>query len=314
MKVFATVGNVVMEFSYLNLSFFPVFRTLLFSRSSALQHFQPTLQRFNDTQALLQSMGGCRKIIIIWGRQKMADTTKITEVHNCYTLYELAEGGSPAEKPIICFSRPQDWGDKERWSYHYARIEVGGYINHCHVWQEVKREPVEACKLIAQVLFLILMPGSHQELCDRSHLDPDDFWETAWGERPPYYTRTEPDDDWEDDDYDPRVDGVPEPEPELIPPGGTLHCWRLWHPDLEGALLEAQENPLPDPPFPTAAFLYATRSDGNGKHVMKGEGEDEEPGTGFLFGTHEDALQELAASWRDRGWRMEREDGMTRIS
>ena len=48
MKVFATVSDVVMELSHLNLRFFPVFRTFLFFCRPALQHFQPTLQRFKE--------------------------------------------------------------------------------------------------------------------------------------------------------------------------------------------------------------------------------------------------------------------------
>jgi len=48
MKVFATDGDMVMKFGYLNLCFFPVFRTSLFPCGSALQHFQPTLHSLKE--------------------------------------------------------------------------------------------------------------------------------------------------------------------------------------------------------------------------------------------------------------------------
>ena len=40
MEVFTSISNMVMQFGYLDLRFLPVFRTLLFSRSSALEQFQ----------------------------------------------------------------------------------------------------------------------------------------------------------------------------------------------------------------------------------------------------------------------------------
>lgn len=226
-----------------------------------------------------------------------------TEVHNCYTLYELNEDGSKAENPLLCFSRPQDWGDPERWKYHYCKLEVAGYINHCHLWQEVERYPTEACKVISQALFMIMMPGTPQELCDRSHLHGDDFWLKEWGEMPPYYDEDPSDFDFLEE----------EQEAELIPPGGNLYCWRVWHPQIEDAIAEAQINPLPDPPFPTAALLYTLKSDGKGGHNMKDEGESDLPTTGFLFGTHESEEQKLSPNWIQRGWQIEEQPSMQRI-
>lgn len=110
-----------------------------------------------------------------------------TEVHNCYTLYDIDEDGEEVEEKVLSFSRPQDWGDPDRWHYHYCRIELDQYVNHCHVWQGRKRNPVEAMRAIASSLFLIMIPGTPKELCDRSHLDQDDFWLPQWGETPPYY-------------------------------------------------------------------------------------------------------------------------------
>jgi hypothetical protein len=58
-KVFATIGNVMMEFGYLNLCFFPVFRTFFLPCRSALQHFQPTLQSFKELWTLhIQQIAG----------------------------------------------------------------------------------------------------------------------------------------------------------------------------------------------------------------------------------------------------------------
>jgi hypothetical protein len=115
----------------------------------------------------------------------------VQETHNCYTFYELNADGSQAEQRVLSFSRPQDWGDSQRWHYHYCKIELdrGGthYISHCHVWREVERGAIEALQEIASALFMFLWPGSPKELCGKSHLDEDDFWDSAWGKMPPYF-------------------------------------------------------------------------------------------------------------------------------
>ena len=116
-----------------------------------------------------------------------------TEVHNVYTLYEMDEAGNQREEKLLSFFRPQDWGNPQRWHYHYCRIEIDRYISHCHVWQEVRRSSIEAMGLIASTLFGILIPGHERELCDRSHLAEDDFWLPEWGEMPPYYYEQEED-------------------------------------------------------------------------------------------------------------------------
>lgn len=115
---------------------------------------------------------------------------ELIEVHNVYTLYELEADGSHSDTPLLSFFRPQDWGDS-RWHYHYCTIslELRGtqYINHCHVWQEVERNSIEAFQAIASSLFMISMPGRTKELCDNTHLAEDDFWSKEWGEMPPYW-------------------------------------------------------------------------------------------------------------------------------
>jgi hypothetical protein len=154
---------------------------------------------------------------------------------------------------------------------------------------------------------MIMMPGEPRELCDRSHLDIDDFWEKSWGEIPPYYN-LESDEDYQDYDYSEDY-----AEPELIPPGGSLYCWRVWHPEIEKAIAETQAEPLDHPPFPTAVLLYTLKSDEKGGHNMKDSGEADKPTTGFLFGTHLAENQELSPDWRERGWQIERQPSMERI-
>lgn len=117
------------------------------------------------------------------------------EVHNIYTLYELEEDGSASNTPILSFSRPQDWGDSTRWHYHWCRVqyELRGtmYINNCHVWQEVDISSIEAFQRIAEQLFMVMMPGSQEQLAGREFLDEDDFWLPEWGKQPLYYERDE---------------------------------------------------------------------------------------------------------------------------
>ncbi|PZO13153.1 MAG: hypothetical protein DCF25_16525 [Leptolyngbya foveolarum] len=132
----------------------------------------------------------------------VAGDFNVAEVNNAYTLYELEEDGSQVEQALLSFSRPQDWGDPERW--HYAectiRFDTPGsdglitrYINHCHVWREVAQHPVDTFKGISSALFMVAMPGTPRELCDRSHLSLDDFWLEKWGKQPPYFEPDEPD-------------------------------------------------------------------------------------------------------------------------
>lgn len=117
---------------------------------------------------------------------------QVVEVHNIYTLYELNEDGSEADKKLLSFYRPQDWGDSNRWHYHRCKIqfELNGtrYVNHCHLWQEVERPNVEPFQVIASSLFMVMMPGQTPELCGKDYLTEDDFWSREWGEMPPYFS------------------------------------------------------------------------------------------------------------------------------
>jgi hypothetical protein len=43
----------------------------------------------------------------------------VIDVHNVYTLFELDEYGNEVkEKFLSITTRPQDWGNKDRWHYH----------------------------------------------------------------------------------------------------------------------------------------------------------------------------------------------------
>ena len=121
---------------------------------------------------------------------------EIVEVHNAYTLYELGQNGEVVKRPMLAFcTRPQDWGNP-RWHYTYVKIEVGNYINHCHLWQEIERTPTEACKVIGSALFMVPQPSMDKELCGKTHLDEGDFWCDEWGEMPPVYIKNEDEDYW----------------------------------------------------------------------------------------------------------------------
>lgn len=132
------------------------------------------------------------------------ETLPVVEVHNCYTLYELNDDGNKVERPVMSFFRAQDWANPDRWHYHYCKIEVKIdntiYINHCHIWQEVERHIIEACQAISNALFMIMQPGGKPELCGNTHLDEEDFWWDAWGDKPPVFI-DESDDDYYEDEF-----------------------------------------------------------------------------------------------------------------
>lgn len=124
-------------------------------------------------------------------------------VHNIYTLYELNPDGSEADQKLLSFSRPQDWGDPNRWYYQRCKVEFElnntCYVNHCHLWQEVERPGVEPFQAIAPSLFMVMMPGQTPELCGRDYLGEEDFWSRDWGEMPPLF---DPDDYLDDEPND----------------------------------------------------------------------------------------------------------------
>lgn len=118
------------------------------------------------------------------------------EVHNAWTIYGIEADGSEAERPLAQHGRPQDWGDP-RWTYHRFRFEWltahdgRRYINNCHCWTDLKRQPGEYVELFAQFVAMILMPGLPAELCGREYLQEEDFWSKKWGKRPPFYEESE---------------------------------------------------------------------------------------------------------------------------
>ncbi len=111
---------------------------------------------------------------------------EIVEVHNVYTLYESEEG----EADILSMYRSQDWGDP-KWHYEFIKLEwkYKGilYIQNAHVWTTSSMTPPEILGRLGEYVGMIAQPGRAKELCDRSHLDEDDFWCEEWGEMPPYY-------------------------------------------------------------------------------------------------------------------------------
>lgn len=128
---------------------------------------------------------------------------EVREVHSAYTIYGRERNGTRSKSPLATFHRPQDWGDP-RWTYHLFRFEwVTGpdnthYINNAHCWTDMPGVAThEFPALFASLFTMIALPGQRAELCGRSHLDPDEFWEKSWGPQPPWY---EGDDE---DDFDP---------------------------------------------------------------------------------------------------------------
>ena len=127
----------------------------------------------------------------------MSTGERIVDVHNVYTLY------SSEEEPnfISVSSRPQDWGDP-RWNYHFVKLQTKRndtiYINNAHLWTTEEYELHELTNNFGGAIGLILQPGRPPEICDRSHLKEDDFWDKEWGEMPPFYSKVE-DGFWYDD-------------------------------------------------------------------------------------------------------------------
>ncbi|MBN3926098.1 hypothetical protein, partial [Nostoc sp. NMS4] len=64
---------------------------------------------------------------------RLGHDIKIREIHNAVTIYGMNEDGTEVERPIAEFSRPQDWGDKERWHYEFwfLRYFYGKLILKC---------------------------------------------------------------------------------------------------------------------------------------------------------------------------------------
>jgi hypothetical protein len=133
-------------------------------------------------------------------------TVEPIAVHNAWTIYGVNSDGTEVEQPIAQWGRPQDWGHP-RWTYHrYQFIWESApngrhYVNHCHCWTDLQRDPGTYAELFAPFIAQILMPGAPIQLCGRSYLAEEDFWNKEWGKQPPFYP---------DDDDEIELDGMPE--------------------------------------------------------------------------------------------------------
>ena len=98
------------------------------------------------------------------------------------------------------FSRPQDFGDPERWHYHYIEVNQDQpfpAIFQAHLWleYELRRSDDlledELFNLAVQVV-LAGVPNNNLDPQGPPPMSPtdcfqeDDFWEDEWGERPPW--------------------------------------------------------------------------------------------------------------------------------
>ena len=124
----------------------------------------------------------------------MSANERIVNVHNVYTLYSAED--EKANNFLSISSRPQDWGDRgtfvplsleERlgrfasaWNYHFVKVELKYdntiYINNAHLWTTKEMNIPELTGTFGGALGLIAEPGQPPEICDRSHLQEDDFW------------------------------------------------------------------------------------------------------------------------------------------
>lgn len=116
---------------------------------------------------------------------------KTTQVHNAWIIYGLDEHGSELNPPIATLSRPQDWGDPawhyEQFQFKWKDTDDHIFINNCHCWTDLKLPKHKYPELFVPLIVQILMPGSDEKLCDKSHLAEEDFWDESWGEAPPYF-------------------------------------------------------------------------------------------------------------------------------
>lgn len=118
---------------------------------------------------------------------------------NVWTVYRLNPDGSEAEQGFAELSRPQDWGNSDKWLYKtytlHAEIKGQKYINEAHCWAEKPIEEHKHLEMFSGLIATILMPGTPVELCSNTHLSEDDFWNSKWGKLPPYFDGDDGDDD-----------------------------------------------------------------------------------------------------------------------
>lgn len=124
-------------------------------------------------------------------------------VTNVWTLYRLNPDGSEAEHAFAQLSRPQDWGDAQKWKHKVYRLraDLGDitYEHEVHCWAEQPIEDGEHLKLFAPLVATILQPGMDVRLCGPTHLAMDDFWEDEWGDLPPPVDEDDDGFEWDDE-------------------------------------------------------------------------------------------------------------------
>ncbi|MEM8829501.1 MAG: hypothetical protein AAGE96_09105 [Cyanobacteria bacterium P01_G01_bin.19] len=148
-----------------------------------------------DMQNQLQSRSPGIKQILDKGWHPEFDIStdeQVVEVHNAFTLYENAD--EEGNNLIMISNRPEDWGDP-RWNYQFIKLEWKEddtlYIQNAHIWTTAKHSFPKLLSRLGQAIGMVIEPGMPPELCDRSHLDIDDFWSEEWGELPPVFERNE---------------------------------------------------------------------------------------------------------------------------
>lgn len=123
--------------------------------------------------------------------------TPLKEVINAFAIYW---DDSPEQKHLCELRRPQDWGDP-RWMYRKYVLEALGCRHEAHCYVEHQLTDLEHLNLFAGMLTMIAhtYPPTRREVCDRSHLRENDFWDEGWGPMPPHFD--EYDEDFEDDEF-----------------------------------------------------------------------------------------------------------------
>lgn len=121
---------------------------------------------------------------------------EIVEVHNAYSLYQsdkvLSDGS-------IMMSRPQDWGNPNKWKLERFRFEwMNGskhYINNAYCWYNPKKlSKGDTPRAFAPAFTTIFIPGDKEQLCSNRFLAIEDVWDKDWGEMPPCFLDSEGDD------------------------------------------------------------------------------------------------------------------------
>jgi len=144
----------------------------------------------------------------LWRDVYVTPPERTVEICNVLTRYGREADGQESQRHLMAFStRPQDWGDAQRYHYEHLRVEWWRdgqtlYVNNAHCYTDVVRSSRrEYVGLFTPGALMFLEPGEPVELCAPTHVGPHDFWESAWGPTPPYYERPEDGDEglWDED-------------------------------------------------------------------------------------------------------------------